>query len=43
MRQRFAHLRDETLKRAFNLAGELIDQALANISNDEIKKQNGEI
>ena len=37
MTQRYAHLRDETLKRASNLAGELISQAVE--SNEDQVKQ----
>ncbi len=36
MTQRYAHLRDDTLKRASNLAGDLINQAVN--SNGELKK-----
>lgn len=35
MTQRYAHLRDETLKRASNLVGELIDQAVGNMKEEE--------
>ena len=33
MTQRYAHLRDDTLKRASNLAGELINQAVSDEQN----------
>ncbi len=36
MTQRYAHLRDETLKRASNLVGELINQAITEKQNDKI-------
>ena len=40
MTQRYAHLRDEVLKRAANLAGELIDQAM-NGGDEEAEKHAG--
>jgi integrase len=40
MTQRYAHLRDETLKRASNLAGELISQTM-NIINEEKESKLG--
>ncbi len=36
MTQRYAHLRDETLKRASNLAGSLIQKAIAGKDEKEI-------
>ena len=36
MTQRYAHLRDETLKRASNLAGELISQAVNGIQDKKV-------
>lgn len=36
MTQRYAHLRDEALKRASNLAGDIIQQAISGDSNDKV-------
>jgi integrase len=36
MTQRYAHLRDETLRRAADLAGELIQQAVNGKSEEQI-------
>jgi integrase len=40
MTQRYAHLRDETLKKASNLAGDLVKQAIEK-SNDKKKSKDG--
>jgi hypothetical protein len=40
MTQRYAHLRDETLKKASNLAGDLVKQAIEK-SNDQKKSKDG--
>ena len=36
MTQRYAHLRDEALKRASNLAGEIINEAAKNDQKDKV-------
>jgi integrase len=36
MTQRYAHLRDETLKRAANVAGDIINQAVKNTADEKI-------
>jgi hypothetical protein len=39
MTQRYAHLRDETLRRASNLAGNLIEQTIKGTKIQEKKKR----
>jgi hypothetical protein len=42
MTQRYAHLRDESLKRASNLAGDIINEAINNTKGGKIIEiQNG--
>jgi len=38
MTQRYAHLRDEALKRASNLIGSLVEEAIADVAGEEEKK-----
>ena len=41
MTQRYAHLRDETLKNASNLAGSMIDKAIINAKKKELREIEG--
>ena len=42
MTQRYAHLRDEALKRASNLAGDLINAAVNGQDKEEIAESGGD-